>query len=63
MAIATLVDKHMWLAAAVFVHQLARLNTTLPMSRVRDQARHGRLEPRDWLEPGQPNCPRHMPWR
>mmetsp|Transcript_12640 Transcript_12640/g.29731 ORF Transcript_12640/g.29731 Transcript_12640/m.29731 type:complete len:354 (-) Transcript_12640:113-1174(-) len=30
-AIATLVDKHMWLAAAVFVHQLARLNTTLPI--------------------------------
>ena len=31
MAIATLVDTHMWLAAAVFVHQLAQLNTTLPI--------------------------------
>ena len=29
-AIATLVDKHMWLAAAVFVQQLMQLNTISP---------------------------------
>lgn len=48
MAIATLVDKHMWLAAAVFVQQLVQLNTSLPMSRVRDQAPDipGRPEPK-----------------
>jgi|TARA_B110001469_G_C9610283_1_gene303566 hypothetical protein len=42
-AIGTLVDKHMWLAAAVFVHQLVQLNTTLHMPR--SQAGHGRPEP------------------
>ena len=35
-AIGCVVDRHMWLAAAVFVQQLVQLKTTLPMS-TRDQ--------------------------